>query len=373
MSTFKFLEECIELAVREILVESKQNLMNIGYPEVIASLLIQKFGKNAFTAAKWMKDSSAYRFKDKPPKNWWEKANSSWLDRNINIADAVRLYNAAASSEEEFNKIKKDLDLYIDPKDEFDPISILKMLREEIAEKLFDNIFFHYQLIEDILNKKLTNLKPYKDLSFQKAKDKYDERRIFDDGARVVKAYKNGWRWINAGAKCQLVGGLMKNCGSTGVMSMDPERTMIALFDPGNKPHAVVTYSPNEDRISGDEGQASTIVKSEYHDYILDLADMLNAKFDTEKTKSKALKIKSILRNKIEEIEQIDIKSIWEELYKIKLKNGKIYYSEGYYLIPEATMESFVKKFGSLQKAINEFSRESQYISADKSLGIIRL
>lgn len=372
MATFKLLEQYIGFAVREILIESKQNLMNIGFPEVIASLLIQKFGRNAFIVAKWLKDSWSYQFKGDYPKDWWQKANSRWGARDIDVVDAVRLYNAAQTSKEEYDRVRNELGFYVDPEDEFNPSDTLRMLKAEVAERLFDQIFFRYQLIEDIMSKELTNLKPYKDLSFQQAKDKYDEKRIFDD-AQAVKEYDNGWKWINAGKKCQLVGGMMKNCGSTGVMSMDPDRTMIVLFDPNGKPHVVVTYSPNENRISGDEGQASTAVKSEYHELVLDLADHLDAKFDIERTKSKALKIKSVLRNKIDEMEEVKLQTSLSELYKIKLKNGEVYYSDGYYLVPEATMDKLADEEGSLHKAVNALSREGRSLSRNEALGIVRL
>ena len=140
----------------------------------------------------------------------------------------------------------------------------------------------------------------------------------------------------------------MKNCGSSGVMSSDPDRTIISLFDSNNKPHVLVTYSPNEKRISGDEGVGSSEVKPEYHEYIIDLADTIGANFDTTRTKSKFLKLKYLLKNKSKDVKPAKISktpSIWDEYFKFSI-NGVKYISDSY----TAISENDIKKANELIK-----------------------
>jgi hypothetical protein len=131
----------------------------------------------------------------------------------------------------------------------------------------------------------------------------------------------------------------MKNCGSAGLMSWDEDRTIVALFGPTNKPHVMVTYSPNEKRISGDECAGSSQVKPEYHRYVLDLAEHLSATFDVSKTKSTALGVKYLLRNKAQSIEQLDAGEDPYDSYFRFVMDGKVFYTNGNYVISEADME----------------------------------
>jgi hypothetical protein len=132
----------------------------------------------------------------------------------------------------------------------------------------------------------------------------------------------------------------MKNCGSTGVMSTDKDRTMMTLVNKANKPHVVATYSRSENRISGVEGQASTAIKDEYADYVIDLANTLQARIDTDSsTGSKYLKLKSIFKT---EVERVPGKSPFEEFFLIKMPNGLSYYSDGYQTFPANDFEKVI-------------------------------
>jgi len=98
----------------------------------------------------------------------------------------------------------------------------------------------------------------------------------------------------------------------------------------------VVTYSPNEKRISGDEGVAGVEAKAEYHDYILDLSNILGAKFDVGRTKSKLLKLKSVLQNQATDLKKIEVSktpSIYDDEFFRFIMKGKLYYSNGYYIV----------------------------------------
>ena len=316
-----------------LLTESKQDIIGMGFPPLIASLMYQQFGKHAVLLAKWYRN---YRsFTGEPEKDWWRR--NHWSSRrDLSLDDLISLYDATKDSDS-YKKELERLGLTQDQEfyDDYDLQDQRKALKDDIEERFFNDTFFKwFNLPKAIIDGTLKDVAPYKDLPFREAQKKYDKKQIFQDKT-PLKVYSNGYKWINVGNKCYLVGQLMKNCGSTGVMSMDRDSTMIVLFDKQNKPHAVVTYSPNEHRISGDQGQASTEVKTQYHEYVIDLANLLNAKFDTEKTKSDLLKIKYLLRDKIIDIEKLRASSIWNKLFTFTTRDGKRYYTNSEHVLPE--------------------------------------
>jgi len=314
-----------------LIVESKQNIVNLGYPEIIAKLFYKKFGKYAYLLSKWYRD---YRTGD-PSKNWFSWVHSNF--RSVSLVDLIDLYNASTSSEAYIKALEK-LDITPDEHEVYDQYYLQENkenLMRQMEDMIFSEGFFNQSLATDIISGKLKNVSQYKDMSYWNAQHKYDEKSIFQD-RQPLKVYNNGFKWIDVGKRCMLVGHLMKNCGSAGVMSMDEDRTMIALFDPKNLPHVVVTYSPNQKRISGDEGIASTEVKSKYHRYVLDLSQLLGAKFDAEKTKSKFLKLKSLLQGKATGIQKIS-GSLFDEFYKFNI-GGQVYYTNAYTAVSQQDM-----------------------------------
>lgn len=319
-----------------LLNESKQEIVALGFPKVIADILYENFGKFAFQIAKWNKDYSSFKEDD----NWWYR-QTSYSSRTISIGDYVRLYES-----ENFEQYKKNYyDLYDQETklQEYELEEQKESLKKRIEEDLLNSTFFSYlTLIKDIKDGKLTDLAPYKKLTYQQAQDKYDKKHMFKDSP-TVKSYENGWKWINIGKKCDLLGKMMKNCGSAGVMSMDEDRTIIALFDKGNKPHVMVTYSPNEKRISGDEGAGSTRVKDQYSDYVVDLARFLGSEID-QRTRSKLIKIKDILKDKIIKIEKLK-SDIYDEFFKLTLDDGQEYYSDSYFLLKSEDFNKIKEKY----------------------------
>ena len=224
------------------------------------------------------------------------------------------------------------------------------MWKAEIKENFSEDIFFKSVFVKDIISGKIPDLKPYTKLAYQEAQDKYDKKRVFKE-AEPLKTYPNGWKWINVGPKCQLVGGQMKNCGSTGVMSMDPDRTMITLFDPRNKPHVVVTWSPGDKRISGDEGVGGSAVKEIYQEYVFDLADILGARFDFDRTKSDVMKIKGAIGPK--KVKSITNPTGGSYYSRVELVSGDTWYTNGYTYVPEAVVQENLPEYGNdLQKTL---------------------
>jgi len=337
----------VMIKLKDLLTESKQSIINLGYPEIIARIFYEKFGNKAFLLARWFKEYHANR--DINNKDWWRFHFGGFGTLKLN--DYVDLYNSTINFEE-YEKMLKHLDLVSQENinhygDEYYLKEQRVEIKKEIEKILFNNVFFAYyfSIVNDIISGKLRDVKPYEKMSFLDASLKYDERKIFQE-TKPIKKYRNGFKWISVGRKCYLMGHYMKNCGSAGVMSLDADATMIGLFDVNNKPHVVVVYSPNENRIGGDEGVASTEVKSEYHKYIMDLAWTLKAEFDSGKTKSKFLKLKYKLKDTVKSIKKINAgktPSYWNEYFRIVMKDGKAFYSNGYVMVSEEDIKKVLQ------------------------------
>jgi hypothetical protein len=319
------------------LTESKVGIVSLGYPEVVVNILYKNFGNKASLIAKWFKEEKNFLNLDNA--KWW---NHFMGNGKPSIADLTNLYQSSFSVKD-YIKTINCLGLYINDKEQLDDYYLQEqrdILKKEIEDMFLDDYFFNYSIVEDIINNKIKDLSYYKQLSFNDALHKYEEKRIFND-REPIKIYNDGFKWIDVGKKCPLTGDQLSNCGSVSWMSSDKDATMIALFDKNNKAHVVVTYSPNNRLISGDQGGASTPVKDKYHQYIIDLANLLNADFDHSKSKSLSLSLKYRLRNKTNDIQQIS-KNEEDTIFKFSI-NGMVYYSDGYKTISASDLE-FINK-----------------------------
>ena len=328
---------------------SQRNIEQIlGYPKEVAKILQDSFGKNSFIISKWFKEYSNRR----------EVASKNWFSQNFS-RPSIRMGRDSLSTSEYVDFIKstenkKDYEsflkkkgFYVDPEEVEILFSIpgeLEDLRhhlsEELKESLFSDIFFYNTFIKSILNGEVENINDYKNLTFEDAVNKFRSSKVFDEKS-IIKQYENGYTWRDVGAKCELIGSSMKNCGSTGVMSSDPEKTMLVLFDDNNKTHAIVTYSPNQKRISGVEGQASNPLKDKYHNYVLDLKNHLGVEFDYGNDKSRILQ----LRAKLEDIAD-SIYVIYDgprNSYASFLINGEKYFTNTHKVVGEKDFLDFKK------------------------------
>jgi hypothetical protein len=329
------------------LTESKQSIISLRYPEVIASLLYERFGNLAPLMAKWFRE---YRYSGEVPDNWWFQIMSDYR-RTPCLYDLTRLYST--QDPVEYQCQLRHYSLLSFAKENGDMNNQKKLIRDEIARRFFDDTFFRTNIVKDIESGKLRNLSPYKKLKFWDAQYKYDEKRIFSE-TPPLKVYKNGFRWINVGKSCNLVGKLMSNCGSSGCMSYDPDSTLLVLFGPENSPHVIITYSPNEKRLSSEQGGGSSEIKPKYHEYVLDLTRILGAEFDTQKTKSKSLKLKYMLGDVAKGLRVLNPKNIWDKIYTFEI-NGKTYYSNSEVAVTREDVERVQEavKSGALKLEIN--------------------
>lgn len=309
------------ISSRQIFIESKQDIVNLGFPEIIAKLFYNKFGNLSFLLAKWYRD---YKYPNDPkPENWWLQTTSGFYQTS-SLYDLTDLYRFT-DTEENYRRalyrkgISDDnfLDLEYERKEIEKQIELFLFKREH---------FFENDFVKKIISGEISDLAPYKKLSFDDARTKFDKKNIFKD-KQPIKVYSNGFKWIDVGSKCHLIADTMKNCGSALLMSSDKDRTMLVLFDGKNKPHIVVTYSPNEKRINADQGVASSVPKEKYHDYILDLANFLNVRYDSELSKSPALRAKYLISRITNNFEKLPIEEDgWSAYFRFTVDN-QIYYT----------------------------------------------
>ena len=330
-----------------LLVESKQLILGMGFPEVISKMFYEKFPKNAVLIAKWYKGFKAFGSAAESP-NWWQMAmaHRPLSGGSISLYELTNLYESTKDKESYLKAIKwSGFDVDEDEINDYYLQEQRDGLLNHIREDFFKDCFFSYSIVKDIMDNKLTDLSGFKGMSLTEAQHKYDRRNIFKD-IKPLKVYANGFKWINVGKRCMYLGSKMGNCGSAGLMSMDEKATIIALFGPNNKPHVMVTYSPSQNRISGDESSGSTAVKEKYHDYVLDLTQHLGAELDVFRSKSVLLGIKYRLRGKLQGIEDINSGDEYNKCYRMNV-GGMVYFTDGYTVVSE---EDVRKAYDMIQK-----------------------
>lgn len=353
-----------------LLLESKQDIVNLGYPEIVSTIFYEQFGNLAFLLAKWYRD---YHYSaGKIPENWWLLTMSNFREK-VSLWDLTRLYEATKDTASYKDVLDK---LEIAAENDFIDDYYLEeqrvALKKQIKGKILSDAFFTYNyLVKDIISGNLTDIAPYRKLTFSEAMDKYDKLNIFKNRT-PLKTYKNGYKWINVGKRCQLVGKFMKNCGSAGLMSNDDDRTLLVLFDSRNKPHVIVVYSPNEKRLSHEEGAGSSEVKERYQDYVIDLAAFLGVTFDVTKSRSPLLKIKYKLLGIASQIELIS-KDTYNPVFKFQI-NDKEYYANEYYAVSSDDVEKVEKaiKTGEINLKTNHNNMKIDVLSFMNQEGLSR-
>jgi hypothetical protein len=344
---------------------SISGIVSLGYPPILAKILIERFDKNAGTIAKWLKEYYFYE------PNFLQRLGGFLSYKPFGDSEIVTLLKMldATQSEDKYLQFLKDEEFSIP--EVIDLEQSKQLIKQQISKEFFENTFFSLIIINDIKSGKLTNLSQYKKLNIYDANEKYESKKIFKE-LPALKEYDNGFRWINIGKKSNLVALKMKNCGSVGVMGFDPDRTMIVLFDEHNNPHVIVTYHPNEKRISGDECAASTDLKDKYADYVIDLAKVLGAELDTDKSGAKGVRIKYKLKDIAETIERIGKEGeyIFDDFFKFKDSSGKVFYTNYYYVI---SIDDFNKAVDFIKSNKDKFQKHiTKGIDSDNESELIK-
>jgi len=171
------------------------------------------FGKNSFLLARWFKEYHVAGLGFANEKDWWKMKYRSFSNR-LDISDFVDLYNSTESPEQ-YQIMLDKLELSDDDFQSSNPEQYIEaqkpIIYAEIKEQLLKDTFFHNTLIRAILDGKEKNVDQYKKLSYFDALEKYNSARIFDKET-PIKKYSNGYKWINVGKRCELVGNKLKNC-----------------------------------------------------------------------------------------------------------------------------------------------------------------
>lgn len=306
---------------------SKQQIQNLGYPELFASFFIEKLGRNAYIIAKWVKEIiNANR--------GWSNFNPFYYDLIDGLSDSkiteFEMYQAAEKGIEAYEEYLTEKGFEYDKS--YDLESDKRFLKEEIKHKFNSNYIFRSDLIKEIISGEVTNLSEYKKLNYYDATNKFISKKISNEDNIVLK-YEDGYKWVNFKNKCLWLGGKMRNCGSSYATSLSRDKTMLALLDENDLPHVVLTYSAMDALVSNIEGKASQPPKEEYHSYILDLLDKLNVKILKKENKSDDLYLKSILANYDSELELIK-EGLFYKYFKIKL-NDNVLYTNVIYILTE--------------------------------------
>lgn len=333
-------------------------IKRLGFPDLLAHTFQDIFGKNSFILARWF--ASHYKGRRSDRDHWLSYINDGRLYMLSLLYDAIK---------------KKDIDLYIKILKEYELSipenindeyldSMKDILKNEIKKVLKKDYFFSFNLTNDILAGKVKNLAPYKKLDFKDAIVKYNEKQIFNDVDPIIE-FQDGYKWIDVGKRSYLIGKLMRNCGSCGVMSWDENKTMMVLFDKENKPHVVATYSPGENRLSGIEGVAGSMIKDKYADYLIPLQEKLGAKVDIHKSKSKMLALKVAFLDQIKEIKRLAEVQTYDNFFYIKFSDGKEYISDFYSFVPWEVFLSFIEE---VNKEENKELYNKLYISKSKTM-----
>lgn len=322
--------------LKEALLLSEGSLSNnLGFPKSLEKAFEDIFGQDrATTYGKWFKEyEGGLRFGGR----WFSGISRVQSPSGLNLLDCVDMLEAIRTGDEEkFNQLI-EVDEWSDRGDsKWAKIGLKEKgmqnakpyLEKQLRDGLVDDaIFFTRDIVKDHEKIKKQEFKQYSKMPFEDASAKYSKIKAFSESKEVM-TFDDGHRWLDVGPKCQFVGREMKNCGSTGVMSWDRDKTMLILVDPNNKPRIVATLSPNEKRLSGVEGSASTQPKEEYYDHIVKLADFLDVKFDITRSDSFLLNLKYLFRGVKIKIKQLKTDNEYRRIYKISLPDKRNIYSD---------------------------------------------
>jgi hypothetical protein len=272
----------------------------------------------------------------------------------MTLSDRTDLYDAAKDE----NSYQKLLDQWgYENKEPFDSEKIRKKIAGQIEMDLMDSGFFKIDFIQKVISGEIRDLSSYKEMRLTDAQNKFEKKKVFNAENKPIKIYPDGYKWIDVGVRCSYIGSMMRNCGSAMLMSDDPDKTMLALFDKDDKSHIIVTYSPNQRMITGDQGIGSSEPKEKYHDYILDLANHLGAKYDTVLSKTPSLRVKYLLSNLGVNFKKLPIEDVFNSFYSFDIGMQK-FYTDGYSVAPTEDVDMVGKALADGKLTLRDIKKK---------------
>ncbi len=331
-----------------LLVEARGDIEAMGFPSVISRVLYERYGRRAVLVARWFRDWCLGDHLDSADASWFRMHFLYGHRGGMSLSSLCELYDATWESSEAYIRRAAQEGITLDLA-KVDDDYLFKMrcrLLDEIRDELFEQtgFFTRYRIMRDLTSGVLKDVAPYRRLRFLEAEDRYERRVLFKDKEPLVE-YPNGYRWVDVGPKSTLVGRMMRNCGSSGLMGLDSDRTILCLFGPSQAPHALVVYHPNEKRISHEEGVGSSALKSEYHPYVLDLVRRLGVSFDVDRSKSMELALK--YRTGVDSSPHPDFASDSDCSYRRFQSGGVWYVTDGDVAVSEADVARVGRELAS--------------------------
>ena len=395
----RHLSELIKVAGRQGAI-----MKDFEFSRPMADIFQEMFGHNSYTLAKWFKE--VYSTRGARWNDWRANISYSEDENLLSLSNAYEIYSMLPkldTKEERIDAIRNSEDIEylglhwhaddVQPGQEYsdkplDPpnknleddnvadfsLRMTKAMKDSMKNLM--KIFFGYDLIDDIVSGKVTSINAYKKMSYVDARKKYYEHKIPD--TEPIMSFDDGWKWVDFEGKCDIIGSLMSNCGSIGLMEGEsPETTsLLGLLDEKNKPHVVVTYVGKRNEIKYPEGKGSTGPKEEYWKYIRALVEHLGANINKiEKSKLLESYLEGEILEAPEKIESEDEEANFFKPYKFQDRDGVWWVTntigftndkillEDYMGLPdkEKRMVFNLPKYKHLLKPIKESVRKMNY------------
>jgi hypothetical protein len=134
-----------------LLTEAKADIVGLGFPAIIATILHEQYGNLAYLIAKWFRD---YKYSTDPkPDNWWLQTTSSFL------WDLTDLYKSTTDED----SYKAALDRKGISNDKFLGLDDEKQaLKEQIEKQFLNDYFFKDEFVKEVVTGQIKDINNYK-------------------------------------------------------------------------------------------------------------------------------------------------------------------------------------------------------------------
>nr|BDD46244.1 hypothetical protein 76 [bacterium] len=278
------------------LADRRGAIKRLGTPKHLANYLQEVYGKNSYQIAKWLKeyytfdsDATSLYGKDR----WLTRLRDYSQDGTASdFSELIDFFYDLLKIDSEEKRIELYLgyelikfmgwewhatnafgdNLLSDEKYKKHCHSMIEGLKEYLKNSI--RIFEDMDFIKEIRSGEIRDLGQYKNLPIEVARLNYYHKWL--PKREPVLEFPDGFAWYDVGKRHRLIGNMMGNCGSIGVMTMEEGASMLVLVNEEKEPMVIATYEPDRGAIRHIEGQRhSRSVAQEYWDKIKALAQHL--------------------------------------------------------------------------------------------------